>query len=345
MPLSPLDIVGCSPPHAGEALVPDTSWLDLRAIAAPLPACASSVGYECRLIGEQTADLGLSVSLAGSGASVLAGLVGDGEPGARVAAIPQWQRLRRFALRWTAAASPLATRVPFIFLELDTGGPPTDAPVPSVFLGLDWLLSELELPRSAQAPLLVEVLEAASSLRGAPLDPAATEAAHHCFAALPVGGVLLHAGIMLSRPGEYLRLSAAVPRAQLTRYLAAIGRHDGIDAIAEAVERFATWGGFEHPASLVQLDFDPASADTRVGLTLRPSDYRTWPQLLHRLVAEGLCEPDRAAALLRWSGISSKEADLGQPPIRLARTIEHVKLVCQVDRLVGAKAYFGATER
>jgi hypothetical protein len=345
MRVSPLAIVRSAREYALDALVPGSSWDELHAIAASMPECASSVGFECRLAGEQAVDLGFSVSRSQAGAAALGGRLADPLLEQAIAD-PCWRRLRDFAHDWSAAASPLATRVPFLFLEVDAGDHAAAIPVPSVFLGLDWLLSELAEADGAQSVLaLDEVLAAASSLRSGRFDARTVDAARYCFSSLPPGGVLLHAGVMLARRGESLRLSVVVPRAQHGAYLSAIGRENCARALAAVIERYAACAGFEHPGSQVQLDFDPASADTRVGLTLRPTDYRAWPALLRGLVEDGLCEPIRAAGLLRWSGASLEQIDEGQPPCPVARTIEHVKLVCQEGRLAGAKAYFGATPR
>lgn len=344
MTIRPLAIVRIARAHAGASLIPEARWGELLRIAEPLPACASAVGFECRLTGGNAVDLGLGVSPAHGGAAVLAGRGGDHALARAVAADARWRRLRDFAGRWIDPGSRLAMRVPFLFLELDAGGPADAFPVPSVFLGLDWLTEELSAVGRARALRgLDDVLAAVTSLRRASLAPATRRAAHACFARLPRGGVLLHAGVMLARPGESLRLSVIVPRAACASYLGAIGRGDQRQAVAATLERYADVGGFAHPGSRVQLDFDAGGGDARLGVTLRPDDYRLWPALLRRLVDDGWCEAARASELLRWSGASVEQLDAAAPPCRLVRRVEHVKLVCENGRLRGAKAYFGVT--
>jgi hypothetical protein len=295
------------------------------------------------LNGKQAVDLGASVSRS-TGGAVLGARVADSQLDRATEADARWRRLRDFAHGWSDPDSPLATRIPFLFLELDTGGLGDGVPVPSVFLGLDWLLTELSERVEARAGLEA-VLDAAGALRNESLDVATAQTARTCFDDLPTGGVLLHAGVMLSRAGESLRLSALVPRTHVAVYLPTIGRRDSLAALMSAIERYAGLGGFPHPGSHVQLDFDPASEDTRIGLTLRPDDYRMWPALLRLLVDDGLCEPARAEGLLRWSGVSIERELFNGAASPVMRTIEHIKVVCQSGRVLAAKAYFGATPR
>lgn len=333
-------------PHLDEVLVSERDLERLLAIAVRLPACALSVGFECRLSTPGPVDLGASVSLGDGGAQVLAGRVVDPALALAVAADASWRHLHEFAAEWTMPATPLVTRVPFLFLEFDADAPVDPVPVPAVFLGLDWPLEELSPSGSALAREgLRAVLDLSERLRGQPLDVDARRRAEQCVAMLPQGGVLLHAGVMLSRPGRRLRLSAVVPRARVTAYLRDIGRADGPSGVAAALERYAGLGGFPHPASHVQLDFEPEGVDERLGVTLRPARSDQWPDLLQLLVDDGLCEGPRRDGLLRWSGASVERLDSEVPRWVVLRAIEHVKLVCKAERTVAAKAYFGATPR
>lgn len=345
MTIRPLSIVRVARAHVGAPLILETRWDELLHVATRLPACASSVGFECRLAGGDAVDLGLSVSPANHGAAVLAGRRGDPALARAAEADDRWRRLRELAGRWIAPGSPLVVRVPFLFLELDADGPAGALPVPSVFLGLDWLIGELSAAGHGDALRgLADVLAAAASLRSAPFAASTRQAAQACFARLPQGGVLLHAGVMVARPGEGLRLSVIVPRAACAAYLEAIGRGDQRPAVVATLERYAAVGGFAHPGSRVQLDFDADGGDARLGLTLRPDDYRMWPALLRLLIDDGWCQVERASELLRWSGASVELLDAA-PRCLLVRTVEHVKLVCQDGQVLGAKAYFGATPR
>jgi hypothetical protein len=281
------------------------------------------------------------VTPANGGAAGLAGRGGAAHHG-RLADDARWHRLRHFARGWTDPGSALARRVPFIFLELDADQAAAPAPVPSVFLALDWTLAELAdpdpLPRRRGVD---DVLGALAALRSTPLAATALDAAAAACAALPEDGLLLHAGVMVGRRDEDLRLSVLVPRARVDAYAGAIGRGDCRAAVVAVLARYGALGGFAQPERHVQLDFDPGGGDRRLGVTLRPDDYRDWPLLLRLLVADGLCEPECAEGLLRWSGASLEEVAGGAAPSRVRRTIEHVKLVCADGRVVGAKAYFG----
>jgi hypothetical protein len=336
-------VITATRPHLAQSLVSSTDFDQLDWIGRRLPACALSVGYECRLSPVGAVDLGISVSPVDGGAQVLAGVTGDPRLARAAASDDRWRRLRHFARIWTEPGSNLLVRIPFIFLEFDAGGSENDLPIPSVFLGLDWPTAELGSEGAHRARSgLNAVLAAAETLRSEPIPAGTLARLRECFAALPVGGVLLHAGVMLSRPGQNLRLSAIVPRGGIVTYLEAVGRTACAAAVSSTIERYAPLTSFAHPGSHVQLDFDAGGADTRVGLTLCPPGQDLWPLLLALLCADGLCDRDKGRALLQWPGQSVERLEPDLPPCRLLRRIEHVKLVFAPE-LVGAKAYFGAT--
>lgn len=343
MAVSPRRALQAARPYVAERLIDAAQWETLCALAEPLPACATSVGFECRLAGAGTVDLGCNVSPGNDGAAVLAGRTGD-DALTRLIADPRWPRLRDFARAWTEPGAALATRVPFLFLELDADASAETVPMPSVFLAADWTLAELaDANPTSRRRGFDDLIAALGALRSAPFAADVLTAGAASFAALPDGSLLLHAGAMTGRAGEDLRLSALVRRRDVDAYAAAIGRGECRDAVASALARYGALGGFAGPEDHVQLDFDPTGADARLGVTLRPDDYRMWPLLLRLLVADGLCDDECAGGLLQWSGASLEAVLEGAPPCQVRRTIEHVKLVCAGGRIAGAKAYFGAT--
>src|SRR5207248_3317532 len=109
------------------------------------------------------------------------------------------------------------------------------------------------------------------------------------FVVLPRRGLLLHAAVMLGRPAQDLRFSVLVPRLEIGPYLRDAGRTESAGVVLQAIEDYKSVGGFLHPASHVQLDFDVGGSDRRIGLTLCPSRGTLWRTLLRKLDAKGLC--------------------------------------------------------
>jgi hypothetical protein len=318
---------------AGCSLIP-AIWVDAwRRAVEPLPACAEAIGFECRLNGAGAIDLGLAIPRLPGGTS-LATISID-------ALGERWGPLRRFAEGWARADSPLAGRMPVLFLEFDGAADAVGAlPLPSMFCGLDWPVDELIGRQRAASRRAGRLLAATlEGLRGARFDRVLQRAALRAVAALPRGGVLLHVGVMLGRPGAGLRFSVLVPRFRAEAYLQAIGRDDVARGAVDAIERYSARGGFPTSGSHVQLDFDPGGSDRRLGVTVRPVVDDGWAPLVLQLVDSGVCSPESGAALLRWRGSMLAPVVPDGVPVRLARRIEHVKLVCDSTGLTGAKAY------
>src|SRR5205814_685323 len=114
------------------------------ALAGPLPACAESIGFECALArGTHGVDLGVSLPCAPGFRDALAGWTNPREIARLVDGDARWGRIRAFVARWGETPTLSATRMPFMFLELDADGPRDPVPVPSLFVALDWLDEEL----------------------------------------------------------------------------------------------------------------------------------------------------------------------------------------------------------
>lgn len=341
--LSAAALLEATRPHLSKSLVSSAAYDRVHEIAAALPPFTLSFGLECRLAGDGPVDFGASVSPSNGGAGVLAGRTRDEALRRSVGGDARWKRLRDFALRWTRPRSPLPARIPFVFFEFDADAPRGPVPVPSVFLGLDWLLDELGANGAVRARRgLRQVMDAAEALRGRRFARDTKNLAARCFALLPARGLLLHAAVMTARPGNDLRFSVLVPRSHVGGYLAEIGRTESAPVVLNAIETHAAVGGFPTPGHHVQLDFDVGGRDRRIGLTLNPSRGALWPMLLRQLVESRLCERAKAEGLLRWGGKSLASLDAAKPPVTVVRWPWHVKLTCTPDGLGGAKAYFGA---
>jgi hypothetical protein len=336
--------------HLPAALVSRAGRRRLEAMAAELPACGKSVGFECTLHDRAAqADLGVSVTPANGGR---AALLEKDDPKVEqlMRRDERWRRLRDFIALWCDETACLERRVPFVFLEFDADDGPPALPVPSVFVALDWQVKELDRhvtdPASAAVFAAGEIERIVQPLRGAGLDAQKRRALLRCFQTLPPGGVALHVGAMLGRSQRGVRLSMVVSRRDAAAYLAGLGWRSGPSALQSMLERYGPLSDFGHPVAHVQLDFDvDATIGERVGVSLRPAEESGWPALLDALVAERLCTPAKRDALLSWPGMTFDWFSGMPRPHVVQRYISHLKYACTSDARPVVKAYFGIVPR
>jgi hypothetical protein len=335
--------------HLPAALVSRAGRRRLKAMAAALPDCGESLGFECTLTKRAAyADLGVSVTPTSGGPSALLAK-SDPKLDELIKRDDRWRQLQNFIALWSDEASLLKQRVPFVFLEFDADTDPAAVPVPSIFVALDWQVQEMDRhaadPASAAVFAVDEVEKILQPLRGERLDARRRQMLLRCFETLPAGGLALHVGAMLGRPQRAVRLSMVVSRRDSASYLANLGWRAGLATLQGMLERYAPLADFEHPAAHVQIDFDVDSeVGERIGVSLRPHEESGWPALFDALVAERLCTPAKRDALLAWPGMTFDWFS-GMPRPHLVRHyISHLKYACTSDARA-AKAYFGVGPR
>ncbi len=127
-----------------------------------------------------------------------------------------------------------------------------------------------------------------------------------------------------------------------------------LEAYGEGLEELLTWlRRIEHPTARhldrrifafqnvdrlhVACDADSEGWSPRVGLE---GSFRRWPhresgwhKLVHRLIEEGLCEPEKGAAIWQWPGYESAPGGFR------VRALSHLKLDFQPGVSLQAKAY------
>jgi len=300
----------------------------LERLAFFVPRGVHSLGIECRLrAGAHPVDLGAALTRVAGGLDERALARERPEIGRALASEPRWRAIARFGQRWAKTGSASRAWIPFVFLEYDASA--TEPPVPSVFAALDSPIGEAG---SRGCPELAAARELAGALLGDAFDAKRSDRLEQCFGALQGEARILHVAAMLGRSPPSVRLSAWIAESQAYDYFEAIGAR----AAGEKAERLLALLP-ERPA-YCQLDFDlgPPVAPS-VGLGCRPEHRDRWRELLDRLVAEGLCDPDKAVAVLCWPG-----SHVGAG-VRLRRELSHVKLGCDPGGRVEAKCYFGAT--
>lgn len=307
----------------------------------------SASGFECRLgVPEPLADLGIRFMAADGTRALLVGHEGsDYHLPVDFLSHPVWQRLQHFSRRWEEPGSALGEEVADIFLEFDVSGEPPPVPVPSFFI---------EYEKRAHQRLAV-LEESLGLLWGEPLEPRVYEQVRSCFEALPQRASVCAVGAMFSRqfPGVRLCLQGLEP-AEVGAYLERVGwpgERAGLESLLEKVA-----GRVDRVSPCLDVG---ERVLPRVGLECALSEGsweepERWALLLERLMEQGLCLPEKAAALRAWLGHtylrSSPEALPGSLralaqelsphalPVFLRR-INHIKLVYQPGQAPEAKAY------
>lgn len=179
-----------------------------------LPDIASTVGFEIRLTGDdRCVDFGVSLQRS---PLVLAAWGGfrDGAGGHGID-LPAWGGFEVFLDAWCAEDSALDPWIPFIFLEVDADG---GTFTPCVFTSFDWPLAAHD--DAEERVRSWRVAESALDLLLQDRLPVEVRArVREAFEILPPAGRVVHAGAMLGRRAEQVRLSIAVPKRFWADYL------------------------------------------------------------------------------------------------------------------------------
>jgi len=246
--------------------------------------------------------------------------------------------LRSFLRHWYEDAAYLAP-VSSVWLEFDLNREPRGSeagslPLPVVCAQFGdrveprWLIDSL-LP----------------AMHGSPLNPSQRRLLHRCLDALPAAGRILYAFSLRSRPGDAVRLElCGLDPAAMVAYLervAAPGAAARAGALIPLIKR----------CERLHLSFDIASEiSPRIGLegsfVHRPHREPRWSELFDRLMASGLCTPEKRTAVFGWPGYDSLWTASDRWPDDAAglggfcvRCLSHLKLVSWPDREPEAKAY------
>ena len=330
------------------ALVPPKVLAELTSTLRPLPPLLLQAFLECRLDGAG-ARVDLSTLIpTDEGRRQLWALWQPPAPGPSTPRFePDWRGVVAFVNEWVDTRSPLHRAVPFIWLEFDRDEVAArwNAPFPVFYLQPSHYKPERapgETPYSsaivspeACKPLVVLALETA---RAAPLSPALKESIDRCLDALPEGGFLTYAAPLLSRGDDTVRLNVAVPARHLFHYLKAISWTGSLAGLQDLLRETGVPPGV--PPETVWFDLDVGAGvvlpSIKVDYHYAEGDPR-WVDLFDRLMALGLCAPDKREGALAWPGVSTLTLPGRQLPCRLQRGLT-VKVTCTGSSL-GAKAY------
>jgi hypothetical protein len=335
--------------HLPASLVSPSALRRVLAVTRQLPAILSRFAYvECRLTaGDPQVDIILNVT--DDGKRLIAGQNPAIQLPRRLREHPVWQRLSEFCRHWIDPASPVHDSVRSIWLEFDLDEPPGDVPVPGVFVRFD---GGNDLPTSVPEPEKAGLVRdiVFPLLLGRDLPPATYARLQPCFDALPTGAQVSEVGVLLPRSADWVRLCLkGLPEHALLPYLSAIGWPGDRSELEAVLRTFSETEvpGRGRPLQPGYLDLDVGDAvHARLGL-----EYflqRGARQLLHgmsetgwldKLVAAGLCSPDKRAGLLAWPGYFHARFAHELWPSLVVRQANHVKLVYTPGQPLVAKAY------
>lgn len=337
--------LGLATRHAAPTVLPAAARERVIWVAGRIPAPLTRAAYlECRLRGgPDPVDLIFRVER--EGAEILAGrnpVIGAGHlRGCGTA----WEKVAALCGAWLDGGDPAWGLVRHLWLELDldapaaSGAPPV--PPPSVFLALE---------DDATAGMGAEALLDALAILLAPLAPGGMDAdtrrrLRGVLEHRPPGAAVPYAGIMLSRPRQAVRLYLSrVDARAVPGLLDRVGwpedhARDAAGVLAEVA------AGETPPLGMLHLDVLEGALLPRLGLEYT---LERKPQVrgeivergfLDRLVACGLCRPERRDALLAWPGYEVRTLRHELWRSWLIRRVNCIKLVHEPDREAQAKAY------
>lgn len=244
--------------------------------------------------------------------------------------------LRSILSLWSQRVDWLAP-VSSLWLEFDLGPPIREG------VGLPLPILCAQLGERVEADWLSETLLPA--LHGRPLSAAQRRLIRRCMAALPVDGKVLYAFSLQPRPGDRVRLElGGLDLPAMVEYLQRV-------ASPAAAKQVAACAPLVADCQRPHLSFDlGVEVSTRIGIegsfVRLPHREPRWAGLFDRLVASGLCTPEKRDAIFAWTGYDSLWTAADRWPEEAValggycvRGLSHVKLVSWPEREPEAKAY------
>ncbi len=317
-------------------LVSSGALAGLRTTLGLFPRAPVGVfGLECRLGSDPQVDLGIGLSHRSLAAFPFDGVAERS---------PQWSRIAALASRNSADGSPIQRRLSRLWLELDDAGaglaPAAKLPVPAVVVNLDEFPTACRTEREREV-VLDEIL---APLVGGALDPHLRRLFHRGFTSLPpTFARVSDVGVFLSRDSPIRMCIGNLHDHEIPTYLAELDWPGDRDALCRTLESTAeARSGGPHPSFLLHLDI-AAGLRPRIGLELilerhiQLAGAIAEVALLDQLVEQGLCQPDKRAALARWPRHELEPLSAGQR-LSILR-LNSIKLVCDAKGAVHAKAY------
>ncbi|WP_319423533.1 hypothetical protein [Pleurocapsa sp. FMAR1] len=321
-------------PDSQYSLVSHKSFSFIDSITNILPAFTTAI-LECRLQDNQPR-VDLEVNLSSKSYINLS---------EELLKYPEWQFCNNIYHDWVKNNDLLAEKVKHIWLEFDIEENSSLIPLPCIFLGLN--------RNKFNHKILIEI---SFRLLNRQLSFAFKSNLKHCVNCLPSKTCVFYLGAMLSRSEQTIRFVSLIPSDQISDYLKRIGWSGSQEKIKSLLSKLSEFTDY------MCLSYDVGEiVMSRIGLECylpeQPKYESRWKLFLDYLVKLNLCSEFKRNTLLEWSGYSkkvSKSASLFQDnnklkwenifleqrePVAFIRKISHVKIVCNSDGTLEAKAY------
>lgn len=322
------------------ALVDPGAQARCRAVMAELDVPVHTVCYECRLTpGDPRVDVAVGlVAMRPAGVGEVLGRLGR-----RRAADAAWQRCLAFLAGWSAPGSRFVPAVPFVCVAFDQPGDPLALPAPAMSLCIDrdFFARQLGLPTPPPPPandVVALVAACHDHLRGEPLPASCRDLV---AATLAVDGVTArHISLMVSRTPATVKLDVRLPADRVAPLLRSIGWPGDVRHAVDGIRAVMPWPG-ELQLNLVLHPTLGASLEVELLTSRGDAGREDRLTLLDRLVAAGVCEAAKAAALRdAWLDPVSS----GRDGTIFAQSW-YIKVRFDGDRIAEAKAYLGLMPR
>jgi hypothetical protein len=257
---------------------------------------------------------------------------------------PVWAGLHRFAQQWGSEITP---RIAALWLEFDM--PTAEEAVPILFID-----SQPSIDSGAAYAQWVEAFF--PLLTGQTVSPGLVSHMAKAINARAAQQPVHMFGSLMARGTTAQRLSILThDYAEIMPYL----RRAGWDISADALKPMLSLAAVYEFLGAINLDLTDNGVLPKVGIEYFMRDSEQVAGFLPSLVALGLCEPERAAALSSFGSVSRAFSDPKHPaPLRIAShlldgraeshivwEVCHIKVTCDVyanDHPLEAKAYVRA---
>ncbi|MBX3083801.1 MAG: hypothetical protein KF716_19360 [Anaerolineae bacterium] len=247
---------------------------------------------------------------------------------------PKWARVQQLCAAWLDPESALYANLETCWLEFDVPVEGANV-VPSPFFSL----------KEATTTSAAEVLAAGFAILQP--DPASLAQVPRCLDALPEGGGVRWAGVMMAREVQNVRLCLNLPHETIKPYLQALGWQGNEEQLDILI------AGFGKLTDIMVLAIELTAEgiaptigfECRYKLNRQPETEPRWRLLMDTLVKAQLSAAEKAAALIKWNGLHFRELAYAQTPQILVRNQSHVKLQFQPGVSVTAKAYISCNQR